>query len=327
MKVTIWDIDLREMPRWFQGDVYFRRVARSIADRYRAGRTSGLPKVRNNLMRGLLKIGTEVDLVTRIQSPPRKGAWGVLNGPLPLLRGPLAHRPVVTGPGVLTWPIEWPEVFSESQVRKHLVGSDWCANFFRSHYSGPIEVWPVGIDTDRFTPARSGPPFSVIIYDKISSYAEKVPEVNGLLQTVREVLDKAGVCYRVLTYGSYHEEDFLAALRKAHGFVFLSQHETQGIATLEAMSANVPVLAWNPGKVLEENWKKTAKTWPIRATSVPYFDERCGTVFDDQGHFQEKFTQFRDACQSGDYRPREFVLENLTLERAAHKYLKNIYET
>ena len=327
MRVTIWDIDLREMPRWFHGDVYFRRIARRAADHYRVRRTSGLPKVRTNLLRGLMKIGVDVDLVTTIQAPPRKGAWGVLNGPLPLLRGPLARRPVITGPGVLTWPIEWPGVFSETKVSKHLVGSDWYADFFRSHYSGPIEVWPVGIDTDKFVPAWPDSPYSVIVYDKISMYSEKVPEVKGLLQTILAALKKTGVCYHLLTYGSYHEHDFVAALRKAHGCVFLSQHETQGIAMLEAMSANVPVLAWNPGRVLEKNWEKTAKSWPITATSVPYFDERCGVVFDDPNHFEEKLAQFRAACEAGDYRPREFILENLTLEQTAHKYLKNLRET
>jgi glycosyltransferase involved in cell wall biosynthesis len=165
-------------------------------------------------------------------------------------------------------------------------------------------VWPVGIDTDKFTPARPERPFSVIVYDKISMHHEKVPEVRGILQTVLSTLKETGVPYHLLTYGSYYEQDFLEALQKTHGFVFLSQHESQGIAALEAMSAGVPILAWNPGRVLEENWQRTARTWPIPATSVPYFDERCGTVFEDSNSFRQRFAGFR----------------------AAHNYIKHLSE-
>ena len=76
LKITICDIDLRETPRWFHGDIVFRRPARIVVDRYRLRRIGGLHKLRMNLVQGFPRLRADVDVVTRIQSPPKKRGLG-----------------------------------------------------------------------------------------------------------------------------------------------------------------------------------------------------------------------------------------------------------
>jgi hypothetical protein len=59
----------------------------------------------------------------------------------------------------------------------------------------------------------------------------------------------------------------------------------------------------------------------IPATSVPYWDERCGMTFEDAGAFAEQFDAFWERVEAGALEPRAYILENLTLEKCAHRYV------
>ena len=56
-------------------------------------------------------------------------------------------------------------------------------------------------------------------------------------------------------------------------------------------------------------------------TSVPYWDERCGRTFAAIEAFDDAWRRFCDEFQSGRYDPRAYILENLTLEQCAQRYL------
>jgi hypothetical protein len=102
--------------------------------------------------------------------------------------------------------------------------------------------------------------------------------------------------------------------------VYFCEHESQGIALQEAMSMNIPVFAWDQGKWLDPNrfgWGEM----DTPASTVPYFDERCGSKFQDLGAFYEGFEGFWKNVTGDKYAPREYVLENLTLEKSAQRML------
>jgi glycosyltransferase involved in cell wall biosynthesis len=92
------------------------------------------------------------------------------------------------------------------------------------------------------------------------------------------------------------------------------------LAYQEALASGVPILAWDQGWWLDPNrfvWGEN----DVPATSVPYFDTRCGLKFKNIEEFPAKFEEFVDLLQSNAFSPREYILENLTLEACARQYL------
>jgi hypothetical protein len=86
------------------------------------------------------------------------------------------------------------------------------------------------------------------------------------------------------------------------------------------MSSGVPVLAWDQGHYLDPN--RFAWGQPnVAATSVPYFDERCGERFAGPEDLDEKLSIFMEKIKASAYRPRDFVMENLTLKGCAAQFL------
>jgi len=59
----------------------------------------------------------------------------------------------------------------------------------------------------------------------------------------------------------------------------------------------------------------------IPGTSVPFFDPRCGLRFRDGEEFPERLDEFLQRLSGCDFSPRQYVLENLTLERCSANYV------
>jgi hypothetical protein len=55
-------------------------------------------------------------------------------------------------------------------------------------------------------------------------------------------------------------------------------------------------------------------------SSVPYFDARCGMTFTDADGFTSGWDRFWAQASAGDFAPRDYVLDNLTLEKGALHY-------
>jgi glycosyltransferase involved in cell wall biosynthesis len=125
-----------------------------------------------------------------------------------------------------------------------------------------------------------------------------------------------------LRYGSYREAEFEGLLKRCRAMIFLCEHETQGLAYQQALSAGVPILAWDRGGYWQDPtyYPARAKYGPV--SSVPYWDERCGTRFSDIKDFESRLEVFLAALTEDRFHPREFILEGLTLEACAQKYVE-----
>jgi hypothetical protein len=55
-------------------------------------------------------------------------------------------------------------------------------------------------------------------------------------------------------------------------------------------------------------------------SSVPYWDERCGVKFTDIAGFEAGWDKFWAECTAGEFHPRGYILDNLTLEQRALQY-------
>jgi hypothetical protein len=225
-------------------------------------------------------------------------------------------NPVIFGPGDYGDPDAAVTLVREPRIRKLIQPCEWAADLYREGCGERMMVWPVGIDTDLWhDESMQAKSVDVLVYDKIRWHRER--EVPRVLQRVTDHLQACGRTFATLRYGHHHHDEFRRGLRHSRSMIFLCEHETQGLACEEALASNVPVLAWDEGVLVDPHQRRFAKP-DLVVSSVPYFDERCGETF-RIAEFEKTFSLFWDKL--GGYRPRQYVLENLSLARSAEAYL------
>ena len=227
-------------------------------------------------------------------------------------------NPVIFGPGDYGLPDAAAAIAAQPKFRKLIQPCDWAVDLYRATCGDKMVAWPVGLDTDRWTDASAhAKDTDVLIYDKIRWDRDtKVPRV---LDRVLKRLDTLGRSYKVLRYGHHHHSEFAGYLKRSRAMIFLCEHETQGLACQEALSSNVPVLAWDEGVLVDPMLKPFAPPGLV-VSSVPYFDARCGERFKVQD-FEAEFATFWQGIEASRYRPRQFILDTLSLPRSAESYL------
>ncbi len=306
--------------RWFPGDRHLRRTARRIL--FGKPRMSGQQRVFLNLCAGLDRLGIRyrVNDYRYIRKHPEELACII--GRTFLLDKIKWRNPILLGVAVYNHPLDDPDLFERLPVKKILVPGGWYADMYRPYWAS-TEVWPVGIETDLWTPAPAEhKTVDVLLYDKIHWDREHCePDV---LEPIRAQLRREGRSFTEIRYGSYKEEDYQAALARSRSMIFLCQHESQGIAYQQALSCGVPVFAWDPGGPWKDPdyFPHRVRFEPV--SSVPYWDARCGMKFEDMAAFQAGWPEFwagsRGSSLAGDFDPRGYVLDNLTLEQRARQY-------
>lgn len=209
-----------------------------------------------------------------------------------------------------------PEAYKDHIVWKYgtryIVASEWFKAWisYGLPFRNPslaghrtLSVWEAGVDTDRFRPSEMPPKQDYFIYFKSQQYDH--------LQTLHTYLFHNYFGYRgsVLLYYNY-DPAMLAELAANSRFcIMLDLTETQGLAALEIMACNCPLF------VLDYTVYSGQKFSMQGATSVTCWDKRCGmkSSFDT---LETDFPVFLEKLPS--YRPREFVCESYSFERAAH---------
>lgn len=319
--VHLYDIKPADTPRWVPGDQYPRALIRKLLRPWRGRPPSGLAKVTENLCRGFDQIGQPYVLHRRPDLPPAGALVGILHGPHDLVRPVASVRRCVTGVGVLDFPDQWPTLFTDTRVAFHLQACEWAAAYYRPFFGNRLRLWPVGIETEKHRPRPDvSKEFDFLVYDKLRWPAEH-PEPDVLARSLAE-LDRRGLRYRVIGYGRYpngKENSYHALLARSRAVLFLCENETQGIAYNEAMSMDLPLLAWDPQRWLDPN-RHAHGLGNCPATSVPYFDERCGEKFTSLASLPLTLDRFLERLQKNVYRPRDYVLENLELGQCARRY-------
>ncbi len=307
-----------ERDRWLSGDRFVRPlIRRVIRGKPRPG---GVDKVFINLCLGLDRLGIpyQVNLpFEKLQEGDRVGALGRGRH---CFEGYDRSNPILAGIALMAHPSEWPTLCDEYPVIRYLQHSEWASNIYKPYFGDRCAIWPVGIDTDLWKPeAKAHKTTDFLVYDKIMwDYERTRIQVKEL---ILKDLKRRNLTFEVIRYGSYSPSQFRQALKRCRAMIFLCEHESQGLAYQECLSSGVPVLAWDQGWCLDPNRFKWGQP-EIPATSVPYFDERCGFRFQNVSQFSEQLDEFWDELQTGSFKPRDYILENLTLEKCAEAYLR-----
>jgi hypothetical protein len=308
--------------RWFPSDRIPRRIVRKLLRG--KPRLGGVDKVFANLCLGLdqLKVPYVVNLP--FSELTKDDRVGVLGRGRYALEGYDRSSPIVAGVGLMTHPSEWPDLCDRYPIARYLQHSEWANDVYKPYFGDRCGIWPVGIDTRKWKPLDGKKDIDFLLYNKVRwDYANY--EAN-LVQPIRELLNRRGLKFREIRYGSYAERDYQQLLARSRSMIFLCEHESQGLAYQECLSSDVPVLAWDQGKMLDPQrfvWGAP----DVSASSVPYFDIRCGEKFGSIRQFGAQLDLFLERVRHGDLRPRKYILENLTLDRCAARFLKILEET
>ncbi len=306
--------------RWLPFDHYPRRAIRRIV--------RGVPPVGGmmryfvNLCAGLDEIGVPytINQYRHIQRHPDEVACII--GKPQILNRMDWKNPIIFGPAVYSHPCDDPNLLNRLPIQKILVSCEW----FKAMYSqlwneNQIEVWPAGINTSLWKPsANIQKDIDFLIYDKIRWDYDLYQQ--ELIAPIQVKLYQHDLTTKSIRYGFYQEEEFQELLKRSKAMIFLCEHETQGFAYLQALACGVPILVWDRGGFWQDPTYYPHKVQFQSVSSVPYWDDRCGAKFQNINEFPLTLDEFLTKLNSVQFSPRDFILENLTLEKCSRRYLE-----
>ena len=188
---------------------------------------------------------------------------------------------------------------NQNYYKKIIAPSQWVKDKFINKFNLPedkLAVWPVGIET--FNNERD------ITYDCLIYFKRREQKE---LDEVKQFLDGKNLTYKMVEYGGYGEDGFKQLVNSAKFCFLINGTESQGIAVQEIMSMGVPIIAWDI-----KEWLDQGEAFRVPATSIPYWDERCGEVFFNIDELDVTFSKFYATLD--EYDPKAFIKNNLSFE-------------
>ena len=185
--------------------------------------------------------------------------------------------------------------------------SQWVKDLYVRKFDFPenkIRNWPVGIE--EFNNIREVN-YDCLIYFKRRDQSE--------LDAVKKFLVNNGLSYRMVEYGSYGEDGFKQLVNSAKFCFLINGTESQGIAVQEIMSMGVPIISWDI-----KEWLDQGEAYRVPATSIPYWDERCGEVFFNKDELEETFSKFYATIN--EYDPKSFIRDNLSFNKTVEQLME-----
>ena len=195
---------------------------------------------------------------------------------------------------------------NQNYYKKIIAPSQWVKDKFINKFNLPedkVAVWPVGIE--EFNNKREIN-YDCLIYFKRRDQSE--------LDAVKKFLVDNGFSYRMVEYGTYGEDGFKQLVNSAKFCFLINGTESQGIAVQEIMSMGVPIIAWDI-----KEWLDQGEAYRVPATSVPFWDERCGEKFFTVDKMRETFDNFY--ARINNYNPKDYVHDNLSFKSSVNTLL------
>jgi hypothetical protein len=138
------------------------------------------------------------------------------------------------------------------------------------------------------------------------------------LTFVENFLKNKNIEYTFFSYDKrYDETDYLTCLQNTKYCIWVDAHESQGFALQEVVSCDVPLLVWN---VSSMNQEYGSNYNDLPATTTSYWETKCGEVFYNYMDLEDTYNKF--ICNIKNYKPREFILENLSVEVCENKLME-----
>ena len=217
-------------------------------------------------------------------------------------------RRLLAGTNLVDFPSERRELMCAEEIDLLIVPGDWFRDNFITdcpELRGRVLSWPAGIDVEYWSPGAVAKESTMaLIYDK---------PARGPLVSISDyvaLVEGQGFHVRIVKHGQYMPHEYLEILRQSSVLIGFTPNETQGIAWVEAWSAEVPTLLWNQDYV-------TYKGRTYRASTAPYLTPQTGLFFHSLAEFEMVFEQWNNSRDQ--FHPRQWVLENMSDEVCARK--------
>jgi len=194
--------------------------------------------------------------------------------------------------------------------------SEWAKNAW---INDPIcqnirfETLPFGVDIEKFKPVKP-------IYERNKVFIYYKRRHPNELKALYQFLISKNINPKIFNYVTkYPENEYVNYLKESRFGIWLTAHESQGFALEEALSCDVPLLIWN---VTSMNQEYNSNYKDIKATTIPYWDNRCGEYFTNFNELPNAFTTF--ISKLNQYKPREYITENLSFDKCKSKLIEII---
>jgi len=192
--------------------------------------------------------------------------------------------------------------------------SEWCKNVWLNNplcKNIRVETLPFCVDTNKFNEIKP-----INERNKVFIYFKR-RHPNELI-ILNEFLKKFNIEAKIFDYiHRYDENEYINYLHNSKFGIWLGAHESQGFALEEALSCNVPLLVWNVISMEQEHGSNYNN---IPATTIPYWDKRCGEYFTNPKQLYDIFQKFISNIYN--YKPREYILENLSIDSCNKKFIE-----
>lgn len=219
----------------------------------------------------------------------------------------------IFGPHFSVFPNDYQMQMIQGKNSIYIQPSEWVKELW---YSFPfckqinIKSLPFGVDTDAFNEI-------IPIIERTQVFVYFKRRLSSELDIICKLLRNNGYEPVIFDYVKrYNETDYINCLHNAKFGVWLDAHESQGFALQEALACNVPLLVWS---VTSMNQEAGANYQDIPAKTNSYWDNRCGESFTNIQDLPSAFNKFIENINA--YKPREFIMENLSIEKCSEKFI------
>lgn len=221
-------------------------------------------------------------------------------------------KKLFAGPNLVVRSNEFNNILGSKEIDVCIVPSQWVKKAYLEDLpvlKNRIAVWAAGVD-EKYWSQRSAGDNSrkVLVYWKT--------ERQSFVEEVEHILKKNSWSPVRIIYNSYKQENFKKNLSECKFAVFVSRSESQGIALLEAWAMDIPTLVWDPGQLCARG-----KVYN-QVSSCPYLNNKLGLRWKTIEEFENMVVQFLTGFYK--FRPRKWILENMTDKISARKLLSII---
>jgi len=184
----------------------------------------------------------------------------------------------------------------------------------------PVKAIPFPVEIERFKPDNTDKTLNCFVYYKGRD--------KKIYNYINQYLEENNISFVNIICGKYKEEEYIEILQKVKFGIWVGCHESQGFALEEALSMNVPLLVLNVKTIHDEvnsegshSYIEYKDNYDLKATSISYWDERCGEVIYDLNELKPTL----EKIQTRSYNPREFILENLSPKVCYERLLQQCF--
>ena len=287
-----------------------------ISTQYNRIRTTGPKKVLDNTLKGLDKLGIKYVFNKPINAYTYN--W-IHDDQKAIIEAGFVGKAVLVGPNIAVLPKDLPKFRKKlPKGSVYLHPSQWTIDIWNylGYCESKLDFWPVGIDINKFKIVDRKDNTKVLLYFKQRDLK--------LLEEAKIMLKTMNLEYELINYGFYNEETYIKVLSECRFGIWIGCSESQGIGLQEALATGLPLVVLDANSIFDSvptdsrnyytyDFPKEVKN--VRTTTAPYFDDRCGIKIDDIHMLKESIIFMKNNIEK--YNPREYIEENLTLEKSA----------